>query len=128
MCEWFLCLRRKNKLKTSRAQGMVEFAIILPVLLVALFVIIEFGRLFHAWLVVENGASAVTDEEKVDPARLPAQYFVLDLLRPASKLRPNGVAGTPLDLAEHRGSIPFREFMLDLILQRLDPVRIRVIA
>jgi hypothetical protein len=56
MYEWFLCLKGKFNSKTTRAQGMVEFAIILPVLLVSIFVIIEFGRLFHAWLVVENGA------------------------------------------------------------------------
>ena len=35
---------------------MVEFAIILPVMLLTLFGIIEFGRLLQAWLSVENGA------------------------------------------------------------------------
>ena len=56
MVEWFMCIKRKDSQKTSRAQGAVEFAIILPVLLVAIFVIIELGRLFHAWLTIENGA------------------------------------------------------------------------
>lgn len=40
----------------SRAQTLVEFALILPVLLVSLFVIIELARVLHAWLAVENGA------------------------------------------------------------------------
>jgi hypothetical protein len=40
----------------EKAQGLVEFAIILPVMLITLFVIIELARIFHAWMAVENGA------------------------------------------------------------------------
>jgi len=55
----------------SRAQGLVEFALILPVLLLVVFTIIELARLLHAWLAIENGARfgvryAVTGE--YDPA------------------------------------------------------------
>ncbi len=39
-----------------KAQDLVEFALILPVLLISLFVLIELGRVFHAWMAVENGA------------------------------------------------------------------------
>ena len=39
-----------------RGQGAVEFALILPVMLLVLFIIIELGRLLFAWLAVENGA------------------------------------------------------------------------
>jgi hypothetical protein len=35
---------------------MAEFALVLPVLLLTVFVIIELGRLLFAWLAVENGA------------------------------------------------------------------------
>ncbi|NIM93700.1 MAG: hypothetical protein GTO18_08315 [Anaerolineales bacterium] len=42
--------------KTSRAQGLAEFALILPILLLILFAIVELARVLHAWLVVENGA------------------------------------------------------------------------
>jgi len=56
MLEWRMWKKRKHQFNTTRAQGLVEFAIILPVLLVSIFVLIEFGRLFHAWLAVENGA------------------------------------------------------------------------
>jgi hypothetical protein len=45
----------RNRLMT-RAQGLAEFALILPVLLVVLFVLIELARVLHAWLAVENGA------------------------------------------------------------------------
>ncbi len=37
-------------------QGMVEFALALPVLLLLLFVMIELARVLHAWLAIENGA------------------------------------------------------------------------
>lgn len=39
-----------------RAQALVEFALILPLLLIVIFAIIEFARLLHAWLAIENGA------------------------------------------------------------------------
>ena len=42
--------------RRSRAQGLVEFALALPVLLLLIFGIIEFGRLLQAWLALENGA------------------------------------------------------------------------
>jgi hypothetical protein len=42
--------------KRFRGQGLVEFALILPVMLVVIFVIIELARVLHAWLAVENGA------------------------------------------------------------------------
>jgi hypothetical protein len=51
-----LLIRLKNFRIKSRAQGLVEFAVILPILMVAIFGIVEFGRLFHAYLAVENGA------------------------------------------------------------------------
>ena len=42
--------------RRSRGQALVEFALVLPVLLVLLMVIIEVARLFSAWLIVENSA------------------------------------------------------------------------
>ncbi|MGD8622400.1 MAG: pilus assembly protein, partial [Anaerolineales bacterium] len=39
-----------------RGQTLVEFALVLPVMLLTIFVIIELARLLHAWLAVENGA------------------------------------------------------------------------
>ncbi|MCB0118432.1 MAG: pilus assembly protein, partial [Anaerolineales bacterium] len=43
--------------KTQRpknAQAMVEFMLVIPILLLVLVGLIEFGRLFYAWLIVEN--------------------------------------------------------------------------
>jgi hypothetical protein len=40
----------------ARAQGIVEFALALPLLLLLVFGIIEFARFLQAWLALENGA------------------------------------------------------------------------
>jgi hypothetical protein len=39
-----------------RAQGMVEFALALPVLLLFLLGVVEFARIFQSWLSIQNGA------------------------------------------------------------------------
>jgi hypothetical protein len=47
---------RKLTRRRSRGQALVEFALVLPVLLMLLMVLIEVARLFSAWLIVENSA------------------------------------------------------------------------
>src|SRR5690242_18731607 len=44
---------QRNK-RPRKAQSMVEFALILPILLLVLVGLLEFGRLFFAWLIIEN--------------------------------------------------------------------------
>jgi TadE-like protein/PA14 domain len=39
-----------------RGQSLVEFALTLPILLLLIFGIIEFGRLFQAWVTIQNAA------------------------------------------------------------------------
>ena len=46
----------KRLLKTNKGQALVEFALILPLLLVLIFGVIEFGRIFGAELTVNNSA------------------------------------------------------------------------
>ncbi|MBM3126918.1 MAG: hypothetical protein FJZ87_17925, partial [Chloroflexi bacterium] len=47
-------ITRSNKKRSQNAQGMVEFALVLPLLLLVLVGVLEFARLFFAWLIVEN--------------------------------------------------------------------------
>ena len=49
-------IARPKRPRKYRAQGLVEFALILPVLLLVVFVIIELARVLHAWMAIENGA------------------------------------------------------------------------
>lgn len=42
--------------RTDTGQALVEFALVLPVMLLMLFALVDFGRGFYTWLVVTNAA------------------------------------------------------------------------
>lgn len=42
--------------RTDAGQALVEFALVLPVMLLLLFALVDFGRGFYTWLVVTNAA------------------------------------------------------------------------
>jgi len=46
----------RRLLRSERGQTMVETAIVLPVVIFMLVAMVDAGRVFHAWLVVTNGA------------------------------------------------------------------------
>ncbi|OQX65497.1 MAG: hypothetical protein B5M51_00575 [Anaerolinea sp. 4484_236] len=49
-------IQQKPPPQRGKAQGMLEFALVLPILLLLIFGILEYGRLFYAWIVIENAA------------------------------------------------------------------------
>lgn len=49
-------VKQNQRLRCERGQTLVEFALIVPLLLLLLFGVIEFGRVFHAQLVITNAA------------------------------------------------------------------------
>jgi Flp pilus assembly protein TadG len=51
-------LKRLNRKRGrgERGQGLVEFVLVLPIFLLLVFAIIDFGMGFHAWLTVTNSA------------------------------------------------------------------------
>ncbi len=49
-------LHRRRKCNGSRGQELVEFAIVLPLLLLVVFGLLDLGRLFHALITVTNAA------------------------------------------------------------------------
>src|SRR5207249_4329934 len=51
----FKRLKIKNG-RRERGQGLVEFVLVLPIFLLLVFSIIDFGMGFHAWLTVTNSA------------------------------------------------------------------------
>ncbi|MCG0274878.1 MAG: pilus assembly protein [Thermosediminibacteraceae bacterium] len=42
--------------RTQRGQAVVEFALVLPLLVLILFGVLEFGRIFHTYIVITNAA------------------------------------------------------------------------
>ena len=51
----------------AAGQGLAEFALILPVLLLLLLVAIDFGRLFSAWVTVNNSARVAANYAAANP-------------------------------------------------------------
>ncbi|MFZ5631240.1 MAG: TadE/TadG family type IV pilus assembly protein [Bacillota bacterium] len=43
-------------LKNQRGQAMVELALVLPILLILFMGVIEFGRIFHTYLMITNAS------------------------------------------------------------------------
>jgi len=52
--------QRKDNLRKRRGQTLAEFALTLPILLLIVFGTIEFGRLFQAWVTIQNSAREAT--------------------------------------------------------------------
>ena len=42
--------------ETEAGQSLVEFAMVLPLFLVLLFALVDFGRAFYSWMVITNAA------------------------------------------------------------------------
>jgi hypothetical protein len=80
-----------------RGQTLAEFALTLPILLLLIFGIIEFGRIFQAWVTLQNSARAAAryaTTGQYDETRYPLQlnYFPP---QPASGGSPAVPAGDP---------------------------------
>ncbi|MCM3602696.1 pilus assembly protein [Robertmurraya korlensis] len=41
-------------MKSQKGQSMVEFALVIPILILLLFAILDFGRVFHAYLAIDH--------------------------------------------------------------------------
>lgn len=88
-------MTRKPELTPARkGQTLVEFALTLPLLLLLIFGIIEFGRLFQSWVMIQNAAraaaryasvGAINYEIFVDPdpdSTVPLDIRILDAIVP----------------------------------------------
>jgi len=49
-------LVRKEEKRGERGQAVAEFALIVPIFLLLVFAIVDFGMGFHAWITVTNAA------------------------------------------------------------------------
>jgi Flp pilus assembly protein TadG len=47
---------RRKRGRGERAQGLVEFALILPVFLIVVFAVVDFGLGLRAWITITNSA------------------------------------------------------------------------
>lgn len=49
-------LIRRNQKDDEKGQNLVEFAMVVPIFLILVFAIVDFGMGFHAWITVTNAA------------------------------------------------------------------------
>ena len=64
-------IRRKNG---EKGQALAEFALLIPIFLILLFAIVDFGMGFHSWITITNsaregarlGAVAATEQQIID--------------------------------------------------------------
>lgn len=108
-------MRAWTKLRgDTRGQALVEFALVLPLLILLLMAIFEFGNIFHSYLVITNasrdgvrmGVVGKTDaqiearvKELCSSLDTSPSKFAIDIV-PGEDLGPR-VPGTPLTVSVH---------------------------
>src|SRR5512140_3187751 len=101
-----------RRARSRRGQTLVEFALTLPVLLLLLFGIIEFGRIFQAWVTLQNAARTAvryaitgqydTNEFNIDEPWTPnANGYVGDGI--PCLFQPNTAQADPSGFQQHWG-------------------------
>jgi hypothetical protein len=59
--------RVRDRLHRSRGQGLVEFALVLPLLLIVLLFAIDFGRAFYSWVILQNASRIGANYAALNP-------------------------------------------------------------
>lgn len=100
-------LKFRRLQKDEKGQSIVELALILPIIIVILFGILEFGRIFHSYLVITHaaregarvGAVGRPDSEIVERIREAAPLPQADTNLHITKIEPDSdarISGLPL--------------------------------
>ncbi len=90
-------------LRSERGQTMVETAMVLPILLVLVFGMIDFGRVFNAWITVTNSAregarvGATRQDETAIEARIAAAMGHIDAYD-VDIVNAVGTSGSPISV------------------------------
>jgi len=79
---------RRIRISEQRGQDLIEFAVVLPILLLVAFGVLDLGRLFHAGITITNAARVGTriaamrpDKAGCDPGSSCVSIFVIDATR-----------------------------------------------
>ncbi|WP_037986493.1 TadE/TadG family type IV pilus assembly protein [Thalassobacillus devorans] len=86
-------------MKSNKGQALVEMALVLPILLMLLFGIVDFGRIFHAYLTIDHvgreAARLATVQQYEDgeiKSRTLSSAVGLNLTEDDININPNGKA------------------------------------
>jgi hypothetical protein len=62
-----LSRRRRNRPHRPKGQGLVEFALVLPLLLLVLLLAVDFGRAFYSWVILQNASRLGANYAALNP-------------------------------------------------------------
>ena len=83
----------------SRGQSMVEFALVLPLILLLMLIAIDFGRVFLGWVALNNSARVAANFAAIEPectgARAPTRPNRLNISGSSTPSRPGSIAPFP---------------------------------
>lgn len=88
-------------MKSEKGQSMVETALILPIILLLLFGIVDFGRIFHAYLTLDHAGregarlASIQSEDNVIKDRITASVAGLDDTKLTISIAPAGASTRP---------------------------------
>lgn len=120
-------------MKSQKGQSLVETALILPILLMILFGIVDFGRIFHAYLTLDHAgreaarAATIGSEDDVIKSKInsatgsldKSKYSVGITIAPAGKA--NRASGSEVTITLTYSV----DFLTPFIAQTLNPVPLK---
>ena len=90
--------------QTEAGQSLVEFSLVLPLMLIMLFALVDFGRAFHTWLMVTNaareGARAAATQQDVGQIQTRINDSMQGLDTSRLQITVNNVQGPRGDVVE----------------------------
>lgn len=62
-------VKKRDRMKDNKGQALVEFALILPIFLLIVFIMIDFGKIIYNKITLQNDLSLIVDlynQDKID--------------------------------------------------------------
>src|SRR4030042_1880998 len=96
--------------KGEDGQSLVEFALVLPIFLLVLFAIVDFGMAFHAWITVTNSAR---EGARIGSVHAPSAA-IEQRVRDTSDTLDQGNLSVPVSNADDQGGQPGESVVVDV--------------
>ncbi|MED1468699.1 TadE/TadG family type IV pilus assembly protein [Bacillus salipaludis] len=77
-------------MKSEKGQSLVEFALVLPLLIILLFGIIDFGRILHVYLTIDQAGREAARAASIGKTKSEAEQVAIDAGKSIKLTNPNG--------------------------------------
>ena len=92
---------RRGRDDRERGQALVEFSMVMPIMLLLLFSLVDFGRAFYSWLLITNAAR---EGARVAATQLPLTDVEARVYGAASALDATSITISTTNVQGARGS------------------------